>query len=112
MSKKSVYGSHNKNIVLDKNSKNFTIELDSNPTTGYSWHIFKYDTNLFDIVDHTFFPSKRFIPGAGGRENWVFSLRNVKTIEKNQFKNIEFIYIRPWEPEKIIKRIIFTVKIN
>lgn len=79
-----------------KAGQNFTITLESNPTTGYRWQISgKYDTAFVELVDSVFVPGRTDLVGAGGKEEWVFkALRAGKTV-------ISFQYTRPWEKDEL-----------
>lgn len=69
----------------------FTIILDSNPSTGYSWS-FKVNKE-----DHVNFKSENFVapadamPGAGGKATFTF------TVTGDGVSTIAFEYAQPWE---------------
>lgn len=88
-----------KSILVKKSSPVFEIFLQSNPTTGYSWLLKSYDSNLIVPVTHKFYPpeDKRLV-GAPGYEKWVFQVKPVGFIVP-QLTSINLIYIRPWEEQ-------------
>jgi|GEM_PF-5759464 len=86
----------------------FTIDLRSNPTTGYTWEA-KFDPTYIQMIDRTYKPDT-FDPlliGWGGTDTFVF--RGIKSGETE----IEFSYLRPWDrltPPVEIK--VFKIKIE
>ena len=52
----------------------FIIQLDSNPTTGYSWQITGPLSPAVEKVSNIYVPGKNAssTPGAGGVEKWMF----------------------------------------
>jgi len=83
--------------------KEFTIALDANPTTGYSWEA-SFDQELVSLVRREHRPSSDLI-GAGGQPTFVFRPL------KQGSGTIELRYRRPWEPEAVETRI-FTVVVD
>jgi inhibitor of cysteine peptidase len=71
----------------------FSITLDANPTTGYSWDLATpLDPNVVDLLQHTYQRSGGSRPGAGGTEIWTFDPLCAG------FTTIVLRYRRPWEP--------------
>ena len=76
----------------------FTIILDSNPTTGYSWRLAQpLDGKILALVGSEYLqptPSgKTPIVGAGGKDLWVF-----KALAQGNAE-ISLEYVRAWEKE-------------
>lgn len=75
----------------------FTVELEENPSTGYSWAV-EYDQSKLELVrDQPLAPANP-IPGASIKHTWEF-----KAIASGRTQ-IKFSYARPWEskaPEKV-----------
>jgi len=70
----------------------FTITLDSNPSTGFSWSISAItDESVIDDVSNEFKGADTGMVGAGGQEVWTF-----KAVDKGS-STIEMKYSRPWE---------------
>lgn len=88
----SVFAASNPNVIKTSINKNFTIKLNSNPTTGYQWQLIKpLDAKSLKLVSSNFIPPKTTRVGAGGVEVWTFkALRNGKT-------SLTFGYLRSWE---------------
>ena len=69
--------------------KTFTISLEGNRTTGYSWKLAtKLDPKLFKKVSETYSPTN---PGAGGMDKFTFRATGKGSA------TIVFNYSRPWE---------------
>jgi inhibitor of cysteine peptidase len=72
----------------------FSITLDSNPTTGYSWGLaLPLDENVVELLQHTYQRSGTARLGAGGTEIWTFEPLC------EGFTTIVLKYRRPWEPD-------------
>ena len=52
----------------------YSIDLDSNPTTGYSWRLVSPTNSVFMLVTNTYEPRKNTerLVGSGGMEHWTF----------------------------------------
>ncbi len=88
-----------KSIIVKKSNPVFEIVLQSNPTTGYSWLLKNYDSNLIIPVAHKFFsPENKKLAGAPGYEKWVFQVKPTGFVVP-QLTSISLIYMRPWEEQ-------------
>ncbi|UCE36942.1 MAG: protease inhibitor I42 family protein [Thermoplasmata archaeon] len=93
------FGDHLKILSEDEESieiacsEEFTITLDSNPTTGYVWKA-EFDGNYIELLGKTFEQRSSGI-GSGGKENFQF--KGVKDGETS----IKMICKRTWEDEPI-----------
>ncbi|KTC74704.1 secreted protein [Legionella birminghamensis] len=93
----AVYDSPEMAMTVDSSQSRFVISLPSNPTTGYSWTLKNYNSNLFKLLSSQFHPLKPKLIGSGGKTVFVFQvLKGVKLPVRSTF---EFFYARPWEPE-------------
>ena len=79
-------------------NKEFTISLESNPSTGYSW-VAEADGDFLNLTNHSYIPDEPIIPGSAGKEN--FSFVPVKIGETN----LIMLYKRPWEKDAIEERL-------
>jgi inhibitor of cysteine peptidase len=104
---KIVFTSPDKPIMVDKSSATFSIILESNPTTGYSWFLVKYDSNLIVPVSRKYYPSNTKLIGAGGYEKWTFRIKPMGFVVP-QVIFIQLAYVRPWNLENY-KPITFKV---
>ena len=73
-----------------------SIELDENPSTGYSWHVTISNPEILKIVkdDYT---QKGDLLGSGGIHKW-----EIKGI-KEGLTTVKFELYRNWEPSNIIE---------
>ena len=86
-------------IVVKKSSPVFEIMLDSNPTTGYSWQLKKYSSDLLIFIGQQYFASPTISVGSGGRERWTFEVKP-EGFENSQFAEIHLVYLRPWNEQE------------
>lgn len=91
-----VFTDPQKTILVKKSSPSFSVILQSNPTTGYSWSLKSYDNVLVHPISRKFYPSKSGLVGAGGYEKWVFSVKPAGFVVP-QTTSITLIYARPWD---------------
>jgi len=83
----------------------YTLRLNSNPTTGYSWLMVSYPSKLLTVVKHQYIPNsppakkdqKQAGPilGAGGSEIWQFKAKKTAFAFPRLVK-IKMMYARPW----------------
>lgn len=76
-----------------KKGEQFTIKLDENITTGYSWHYKIENEDLISLVENKYLESSSGLIGASGVHKYVFTGK-----EKGETKII-FKYYRSWEGE-------------
>lgn len=86
-----------------KMGEEFTIKLESNPTTGYTWRSV-FDEALLELISHDFIPSTKHI-GASGEDR--FDFRAIKP----GITTIKMVYKRRWE-KKIQKEKEFFISIS
>ncbi|MBN2131081.1 MAG: protease inhibitor I42 family protein [Sedimentisphaerales bacterium] len=74
----------------------FTISLDSNATTGYSWELTSPLPAWLELIgtEYILTPTDPPIPGGGGVEGWTFRANGAGTA------TITFEYRRPWETDQ------------
>src|SRR5437879_1870634 len=96
-------------VIVPSNQPTFAIKLKSNPTTGFSWYLKSYDSNVLQPVKHVFVPpANRKLIGATGYEVWTFR------VKPNGFSvpmqtTIQFVYGRPWEANGQVTPLVFQV---
>ena len=78
-------------VILDAE---FSIELDSNPSTGYSWEV-DFDGDYLDLVGNMYLPDDTELIGSGGKERFTFKAK------KQGEAMIYASYLRSWEEEPI-----------
>ena len=96
---KVVFTDSSKTIVVKQSEPIFSIILQSNPTTGYSWALKNYDASLILPVSNKFYPpTNKKLMGAPGYEKWTFRVKPSGFIVP-QLTNITLIYLRPWDEQ-------------
>lgn len=86
--------------LTETSGKQFSITLDSNPTTGYHWELVDLpNEDVVKLVGNAYRgPEATKLLGAGGKEIWTF-----KAVGRGE-ATIRMKYVRPWEkgapPEK------------
>ena len=96
----------NGGYVYVKPGDELRLELESNPTTGYSWsYATKPDPNVLIETNYEYIPDEtdEKIVGSGGKEIWSYKAVNIGSTA------IEMIYSRPWESKAPAKT--FAVKV-
>lgn len=95
--------------VSVKAGEEFTVSLESNPTTGYSWQLAKpVEEKVVTLVGSKYERAgQKGVIGAGGREHWTFKATATgKT-------SVEMKYVRSWEkdvPPVRVASIVIEVK--
>lgn len=71
------------------------IELEENPTTGFSW-IFEYDPTVLELIDDEYQPDRAetAISGSGGIHHYEF-----KGLSEGE-TTLTFKYLKSWEGEE------------
>lgn len=84
-------------IMVNADSAIFIVKLKSNPTTGYSWFLREYDSNLLAPIKHEVEASTdKNLVGASGYELWTFKVKPAGFVVPQQTL-IRFTYLRPWD---------------
>lgn len=84
------------NVQITSKQNNFTVTLNANPTTGYTWKIIKYDNFLLKLISTQYIVPNTNLIGAGGHMVFTFGIQ--KTIKKIPANTImTFTYSRSWE---------------
>jgi len=82
-------------MITARVGEEFTITLDSNPTTGYSWNLSdSFPKGIIKLLGSEYQPPVTRRKGAGGKEIWRF-----KTLAVGK-TTITLEYLRPWEKDK------------
>lgn len=74
----------------------YSLQLNSNPSTGYSWFLVAYPNDLLTITQHTYVPPQTNRVGAGGYEVWEFTAKP-EAFTVPRVMKIQMMYARPWE---------------
>lgn len=90
--------------VSVKQGQDLTINLRSNPSTGYRWSA-KFDKDFLHLKKESFTRSDTSLPGSPGQQTFVFITK------KTGVTDIEFVYSRSWE-KVFAERSIYRVTIS
>jgi len=74
-----------------KCSDKFKIEVESNPSTGYKWHLLFFDEDILKLISSKFVPDLTNQIGSSGIEQF-----NFEAIKEGR-TNIKIAYKRAWE---------------
>ena len=88
----AIYRQSGESIAVD-NGKKFVIELEANPTTGYSWLLSAPPGDQVSLIDQDFTPTGPQQPGSGGVQQFTFEAKAAGTT------TLSFGYVRPWEKD-------------
>ncbi|EKD92050.1 MAG: hypothetical protein ACD_29C00220G0001 [uncultured bacterium] len=89
------FTSNAKPLVLTAENPEITITLPSNPTTGFTWSIQKYDTNLLKLVLQRYTPPNSRLMGAPGIQQYTFQA--IQTgYSVTQVGHVVLQYARQW----------------
>ena len=107
-SETTIYNEDNTTIPVTAQHPQFTIQLKSNPTTGYMWFLREYSTKMITPVKHGFVAPEKKLIGAPGMEQWTFRV-NPDAFLVPQMLTIRMIYTRPWKSTDAGTQITFRV---
>lgn len=91
-------------VTLQK-GQDLKVELEANPTTGYSWEILTSDGGVARAIGEPEYASSSAAVGAGGLQTF-----RVRALSEGK-EEIKFRYRRPWEKGKE-PAIIYTVHLT
>jgi len=84
----------NGTAVTVKTGDTFTVKLEGNPSTGYTWEAKDLDTSILEQVgDPAFDSSNPALVGSGGSLTLTFKALKAGTT------TLTLIYHRPWETD-------------
>ena len=99
------------NLVVDKETSQFTVSLPANPTTGYQWVVDAFDTTHFKLLRHRYITDHTQRIGSGGCMLFVFKQK--EGVDYPRQTQITFRYLRAWEPDSAsLMRVQVTFKKN
>ncbi len=103
-----VYNSTQKTITVVKSQPTFSIQLNSNPTTGYRWDLLTFDAKLIQPMENHYVAPKTQLVGAGGYEVWTFKVLPAG-FTRPQVTFIRMQYARPWQGGETGSRVVFKI---
>jgi inhibitor of cysteine peptidase len=84
----------NGKAIIVNAGEQIVVELDGNPSTGYTWEAKDLDASLLQQVGQASFKSSNpGLVGAGGTLTLIFKTLKAGTT------NLELVYHRPWETD-------------
>lgn len=83
------------NGIVTAAKPTYTLHLNSNPTTGYSWFVLSYPTQFVKVIKHQFIPPNTKLVGAGGTSVWQFKVTKL-ALSAPTVIPVKMIYARPW----------------
>lgn len=104
----TIYNEDNNTIQVSAQHPQFTIQLKSNPTTGYMWYLREYSTKMLTPLKHDFIAPQKKLIGASGYEQWTFKV-NPEAFIVPQMLTIRMVYTRPWKSTDQGTQVIFRV---
>lgn len=87
------------NITVRKGQE-FTITLDSNPTSGFKW-VPAFDTDTINIISHNFQPTSSILIGSSGQDVFTFKAISSGTTV------LKMVYKRSWEQQIVAQKDLF-----
>ena len=103
-----VYSETQKAIMVQAKQPVFTIQLQANRTTGYSWFLLDYPRDFIEPQSYRYEAPKTSLVGAGGIEWWTFRVKPEAFIVPQQL-HIQFVYARPFESNPALKPLVFQI---
>lgn len=92
--------------IETETGKTFSLILDANPSTGYSWSA-NFNQDYLELVSRDYHGSENEeLVGMGGYEIFEF-----KAIEPGQVE-ISFFYARPWESVQPLEKKVYDITIK
>lgn len=91
------------NITI-KRGQEFTIILESNPTSGFKW-LPKFDGSILNLVSHDFQPSTTKRIGSSGKDIFTFLAISFGS------DKLKMLYKRSWE-EQFVAEKVFVINVN
>lgn len=88
-------------IFLKPEQSSFSVELKSNPTTGFQWKLVDYNKTRFTLDKSTYQQSQPVLIGSGGYQVFNITITRPKEIVDEW---MTFKYARSWEPKASLKQ--------
>ena len=94
--------------IPSKKTNILTVELNSNPTTGYSWQCTLEDSSVAELTAQSYEQKNKDkqLVGAGGTETFIFTAKKAGTTK------VFFTYKRAWEESEFDKKETAVITVN
>lgn len=90
---------HDKILVrVTRDNPTATVVLPSNPSTGFSWFLGRYNSELITPVSQTYKAASTKLVGAPGSDTWVFQVKPAAFVVPQVIK-IRMVYAKPFSLE-------------
>jgi len=92
---------HKEEVITTNMGQEFTITLESNPTSGYSW-IPTFNRHIIKLISRNFKPSFASLVGSSGKDIFTFKPINYGRV------TLKMLYKRSWEKQIEAEKIFFV----
>jgi len=93
-------------VALDlKSGQTFTVSLEGNPTTAYSWEVAEFDPAVVELAGEADYKADSMLIGSGGVFKFTFKALAAGST------SLKLVYHRPWE-EDVEPLEVFEVTVN
>jgi inhibitor of cysteine peptidase len=82
-----------RNALTVRRGEKFKIELESNPSTGYRWHLVFFNKSILKLISSEFVPNLTNQIGSSGIERFNFEAT------KEGRTSMKIVYKRAWEKQ-------------
>lgn len=104
----NTYNEEKLNISVTSKEPTFSLDLKSNPTTGYNWFLREYNENLIEPIKREIINNKSKLIGASIIERWTFKIKPAGFIVPHQ-TTIRMIYARPFQGNEGANQLTYRV---
>jgi inhibitor of cysteine peptidase len=94
---------HEEHDLSGKCGDKFKIEVGSNPSTGYKWHLLSFNEDIVKLVPSKFVSELTNHIGSSGREHFNFEAK------KKGRTSIKIVYRRTWEKQPMKSKEYFVI---
>ncbi len=95
-------------IQVRQSRPQFALTVESNPTTGFSWHLDSYEADVIEVVGRVYRAPEGGALGASGFEVWTFRARPGAFVAP-RVTRIRLLYLRPWDAKDEPREAVFTI---
>lgn len=88
-----------KPILVKSNKPTVTVTLPANPTTGYRWYLYRYNSDLIEPESAKYLPPTKQLAGASGKMQFSFELDD-DAFKVPSIIRVSLVYMRPWEASR------------
>ena len=93
--------------IKEKNAVPVVIELEANPSTGYTWTVTTEGSAVtLSKIENIVEEGKKQLPGAPITQRYTFTVNDIG------ITTVTFEYARAWESEKPLRRIVYVICVD